>query len=95
MSGRETARIWPHVVVQSLSHAWLFATLQAAANQASLSLTVFQSLPKFMFIELVMSALNMMFAAECTLFMFDIIWNDSLMSETDVVFILERIYSFC
>ena len=42
------------VVVQSLSHAWLFVTPWNAAYQASLSFTIFQSLLKFMFIESVM-----------------------------------------
>ena len=35
------------VVVQSPSHVWLFTTLWTAARQASLSLTISQSLPKF------------------------------------------------
>ena len=41
-------------VVQSLSSVQLFATPWTAAHQASLSFTVFQSLLKFMSIELVM-----------------------------------------
>ena len=41
-------------VVQLLSHVWLFMTLWTAAGQASLSLTISKSLPKFMSIELVM-----------------------------------------
>ena len=41
-------------VVQSLSHVWVFATPWTAAHQASLSLTISQSLPDFVFIELVM-----------------------------------------
>ena len=41
-------------VVQSPSHIRLFATPWTAARQASLSLTTFWSLPKFMFIALVM-----------------------------------------
>ena len=41
-------------VVQSRSHVWLFATPQTAARQASLSLTISRSSPKFMFIALVM-----------------------------------------
>ena len=41
------------VVVQLLSHVWLFATLWTAASQASLSFTVSKSLLKFMPIELV------------------------------------------
>ena len=41
-------------VVQLLSPVWLFATPWTAAHQASLSLTISQSLPKFMSIELVM-----------------------------------------
>ena len=37
------------VVVQSLSHTWLFATPRTAACQASLSHTSSWSLPKFMY----------------------------------------------
>ena len=40
--------------VQSLSCVWLFVTLWAAAQQASLSITNFRSLPKLMSIRLVM-----------------------------------------
>ena len=44
----------PHaVVVPSLSHVRLFATPWTAARPASLSLTIFWSLPKFISIELV------------------------------------------
>ena len=42
------------VVVQSLSHVWLFATPWTAACQASLSFTISQSLLRFMSIESVM-----------------------------------------
>ena len=42
------------VVVKSLSHFWLFMTLQTAAHQASLSFTISQSLLKLMSIVLVM-----------------------------------------
>ena len=42
------------VVVQSLSHAWLFATPWAEACQASLSFTISQSLLKLMSIESIM-----------------------------------------
>ena len=42
------------VVAQSLSHVRLFATSWTAAHQASLFLTISQSLPKFMSIALVM-----------------------------------------
>ena len=42
------------VVVQSLSHVLLFATMWTAAWQASLSFTISWSLLKFMSIELVM-----------------------------------------
>ena len=42
------------VVVQSPSRVQLFATPWPAARQASLSLTISQSLPRFMFIALVM-----------------------------------------
>jgi len=40
-----------YVVVRLLSRVWLFATPWTAAHQAFLSLTVSQSLPKFMLIE--------------------------------------------
>ena len=43
-----------YIVVQSLSHVQLFATLWTAARQASLSFTNSQSLLKLMSIELVM-----------------------------------------
>ena len=39
------------VVVQSLSHVWLFATPWTAACQASVSLTISRSSPRFMFID--------------------------------------------
>ena len=38
----------PIVDVQSPNHVWLFETPWIAAHQASLSLTISQSLPKFM-----------------------------------------------
>ena len=45
---------WVIVVVQSPSCVRLFATLWTVAHQASLSITISRSLPKFMSIELVM-----------------------------------------
>ena len=42
------------VVVQSLSHVWLFTTPWTEARQASLSITISQSLPKFRSIESMM-----------------------------------------
>ena len=42
------------VVLQSLSHVWLFVAPWTAAHQSSLSFTISQSLPKFMFTESVM-----------------------------------------
>ena len=42
------------VVVQSLSHVWLFATSWTVSHQASLSFTIFQSLLKLMSTEFVM-----------------------------------------
>ena len=42
------------VAVQLPSCAWLFATPWTAAHQASLSLSIFQSLPKFTSFEIVM-----------------------------------------
>ena len=50
------AWLWSLSSVQSLSHVWLFATPWTAARQASLSITSFQSLLKFMSIELVMAS---------------------------------------
>ena len=40
--------------VQPLSHVWLFATPWTAAHQTPLSSTIFQSLLRFMSIELTM-----------------------------------------
>ena len=45
---------WFVVVVQLPDHVWLFTTPWTVARQASLSLSVSQSLPKFMSIALVM-----------------------------------------
>ena len=46
--------IWQSIVVQSLSHAWLFVTPWTAVRQGSLSFTIYQSLFKLMSIESVM-----------------------------------------
>ena len=54
-------RIGIHVytlVVQSLGRVQLFATPWTAAHQASLSLTISQSSPKFISIELVMPSIR-------------------------------------
>ena len=48
-------------VIQLPSHVWLFSTLWIGACQASLSLTISQNLPKFIFIELVMPSKNLIF----------------------------------
>ena len=50
----QTPSLARFVVVQSLSHVWLFVTPWTAARQASLSFTISQSLLKLMSIELVM-----------------------------------------
>ena len=47
------------VVVQSLSHVWLFSTPWTAAHQASLSFTVFQSLFKLISIESLMPSTHL------------------------------------
>ena len=47
---------WIYVVVQLLSHVWFFATPWTAAHQASLSVTISQSLLRCMSIESVMSS---------------------------------------
>jgi len=52
---------WLVVVVQSPSHVQLFATPRTAARQASLFLTISQSLPKFMSIASVMSSSHLIF----------------------------------
>ena len=44
------------IVVQSLSRVWLFVTPWTVACQASMSFTIFWSLLKFMYIELVMKS---------------------------------------
>ena len=49
------------LVVQSPSCVWLFVTPWTAASQASLSLTISWSLPKFMFIALVMLSKHLIF----------------------------------
>ena len=49
------------VVVQLLSHFRFFVTPWTAAHQASLSLTISWSLPKFMFIALVMPSSHLIF----------------------------------
>ena len=46
-------RFYPQVLVQSLSHAQLFATPWTAAHQASLSITNFRNLHKLISISLV------------------------------------------
>ena len=48
-----------HLVVQSLSHVQLFATPWTAAHQASLSLTISQSLLKLMSVASVMPSNNL------------------------------------
>ena len=50
-----------YVVVQSLSHVWLFAIPWTATRQASLSITNSQSLPKLMSIESVMPSNYLIF----------------------------------
>ena len=49
------------IVVQSLSHVWLFATPCTTALQASLSFTISQNLLKFMSIESVMQSSHFIF----------------------------------
>ena len=50
----KTLNVKSFVIVQSLSHVWLFATPWTAASQASLSFTISQSLLRLTSIELVM-----------------------------------------
>ena len=50
-----------HVVVQSVSHIWLFATPWTAACQASLSFTISQSLLQLMPIESVIPSNHLIF----------------------------------
>ena len=53
-NGELETSLWTDASVQSLSRVRLFAAPWTAARQASLSITNFQSLPKFMSIESVM-----------------------------------------
>ena len=48
-----------HVVVQSLSHIWLFETPWTAVHQASLFFTIFWSLLKRMSIESVLPSIHL------------------------------------
>ena len=59
----EWANPWGVVVIQSLSNFWLFETLGTAAHQASLSITIFQSLLKLMSIESVIPFNNLIFCS--------------------------------
>ena len=47
--------LWSLIIVQSLSHVWLFEIPLTTAHQASLSFTIFQSLLKLMSIESVIA----------------------------------------
>ena len=81
---------WPQkvgsVVALLLSPVWLFATPWTAACQVSLSLTVSQSLPKFLSIELVMSSnllilcgpLLLLWVCWVTSFVSDSLWPHGL-----------------
>ena len=60
------------VVFPSPSYVWLFVTPQTAAHQASLSLTISQSLPKFMFIASVMLSSHLILW--CPLFLLPLIF---------------------
>ena len=55
------------VCVQWPSHVWLFGILWTVACHASLSLTISQSLTKFMSIELVMPSNNLILCHTCLL----------------------------
>ena len=66
------------VVVLSSSHVWLFVTPWTAACQASLSLTISWSLPKFMFIASVMPSSHLIFWCSLLLpFIFPSNWHFS------------------
>ena len=54
---------WGVVVIQSLSHVWLFETPGTAVHQASLSITIFQILLKLMPIESVIPFNNLIFCS--------------------------------
>ena len=64
------------VVVQLLSHVRLFAVLWAAACQPPLSLTISQSLLKFMSLELVMLSNHLILC--CPIFAFSFSQHQSL-----------------
>ena len=55
------------VVVQSLSHVWLFVTPWTAAHQASLSFTIFLSFLKLMSVESVMPSNHLVFCHQLLL----------------------------
>ena len=61
------------VVVQVAGRVWLFVTPWTAAHQASLSLTISQSLPKFMFILSVMPSSHLILW--CPLFLLPSIFS--------------------
>ena len=63
---------WSIVIVQSPSHIWLFVTPWTAAHQASLSPTIFWSLPKFTFIELVMPANHLILCPPSSPYVFNL-----------------------
>ena len=65
------------VVVESLSHAWLFVTSWTATCQASLSFTIFWSLLKLMSIETVMPSNHLIL---CRIWV-HYLKNDKLISE--------------
>ena len=70
--GKLSGRAWHnHLVVQFLSHFWLFANPQTVAHQASLSFTISWSLFKFMSSESVMLFNNLIL--ECN-HMSPLIW---------------------
>ena len=64
--------IYTHVVVHSLSRVQLFVNSWTAVCQASLSLTISQSLPKFMFISLAMPSSHLILS--CTLLLLPLIF---------------------
>ena len=89
-----TSQHWNFVVdVQSPSWVWLFATPWTAARQASLSLTISQRLPKFMFIASVMPSNHLILWHPLLPLIFPSIRDFS--NELSVWFWRPKYWSFC
>ena len=82
------------VVVELLSHVWLFATIQTAACQASLSFTISQSLLKLKSIVSMMSS-NPLTLCHPILLLPSIFPNSSVHISSDLIMISCKYFSHC